>query len=112
LAFDLHVQSTLGQLKKGRAMKSSDKDRAQQRAGQRDDELLPGEDSDVCQIGDEATGSPAGGLDSSGLAGLPAGDGAPGDAEFIDQEDPTEPQSGISGGAVGGTPANKRTYGD
>ena len=92
-------------------MKSSDKDRSQRRAGQRDDELLPGEDSDVSQIGDEATGSPAGGLNSSGLAGMPADDGAPGDAELIDKEDADEPQSGISGGAVGGTPANKRTTG-
>ena len=92
-------------------MKSSDKDRSQRRAGQRDDELLPGEDSDVLEVGDEATGSPAGGLNSSGLAGLPADDGAPGDAEFIDEEDANEPQSGMSGGAVGGTPANKRAKG-
>jgi len=92
-------------------MKSSDQGPSQRRAGQRDDELLPGENSDVRQVGDEATGSPAGGLDSSGLGGLPANDGAPGDAEFIDEEDPDEPQSGISGGAVGGTPANKRTNG-
>jgi hypothetical protein len=42
---------------------------------------------------------------------MPAGDGGPGDAEFLDVEDPEEPQSGRSGGAVGGTPANKRTSG-
>jgi len=30
--------------------------------------------------GDEATGSPAGGMGSSGIAALPEGDGAPGDA--------------------------------
>jgi len=98
-------------LKKEIAMKSSDKGRSQRRAGQRDDELLPGEGGGVPLVGDEATGSPAGGLDSSGLAGLPADDGAPGDAEFLDEEDPNEPQSGFSGGAVGGTPANKRAKG-
>jgi hypothetical protein len=93
-------------------MKSSDKDRQHRRAGQRADELLPGEDSDVPQVGDAATGSPSNGLGSSGLAGLPAGDGAPDDADLIDEEDPNEPQSGISGGAVGGTPANNRANGD
>ncbi|HEY4313597.1 MAG TPA: hypothetical protein VGN12_29360 [Pirellulales bacterium] len=74
-------------------MKSRDKDRGQRRAGQRDDELLPAEDSDVCQISDEAAGSPAGGLDSSGLAARPADDGAPSDAELIDEDDPNESQS-------------------
>jgi hypothetical protein len=91
-------------------MKSGNKKK--RRAGQREDELLPGENSDAVQVGDEAAGSPAGGVDSSGLAGLPAGDGSPGDAELLDVEDPNEPQSGRSGGAVGGTPANKRTKGD
>ncbi|HEY2838057.1 MAG TPA: hypothetical protein VGJ26_02830 [Pirellulales bacterium] len=93
-------------------MTSGDKGASQRRAGQRADELLPGENSGVPQVGDEATGSPAGGLASSGIEGLPTGDGAPGDAELSDVEDPTEPQSGFAGGAVGGTPANKRTSGD
>jgi hypothetical protein len=92
-------------------MTSSDKGASQRRAGQRPDELLPGENSDAAQTGDEATGSPAGGLASSGLEGLPTGDGAPGDAELSDIEDPNEPQSGFTGGAVGGTPANKRSVG-
>jgi hypothetical protein len=81
------------------------------RAGQRPDELLPGENSEVVQTGDEATGSPSGGIGASGIAGLPAGDGAPGDSELIDHEDPNEAQAGPSGGAVGGTPANKRSKG-
>ncbi len=92
-------------------MATSNKPASQRRAGQREDELLPDENSEVIQTGDEAAGSPSGGIGSSGIAGLPAGDGAPGDAELIDVEDPNEPQSGRSGGAVGGTPANKRTSG-
>ena len=90
----------------------SSKHRNKRRAGQRPDELLPDENSEVAQVGDEATGSPAGGLDSSGMAGLPTGDGGPGDAELSDVEDPQEPHSGRAGGAVGGTPANKRNSGD
>jgi hypothetical protein len=92
-------------------MRKSDKNNVLRRAGQRPDELLPGEDSEAIQKGDEATGSAAGGVPSSGIAGLPTADGAPGDAETSDIEDPNEPQSGFSGGAVGGTPANKRTSG-
>ena len=92
-------------------MNSSDRSASRRRAGQREDELLPGENSEVPQTGDEASGSPVGGLASSGIEGLPAGDGAPGDSELSDVEDPSEPQSGFSGGAVGGTPANKRTRG-
>ncbi len=85
----------------------------QRRAGLRSDELEPGEDSNVDQTGDEATGSPAGGLGSSGLAGLPEGDGAPGNAELSDADDEpeNEPQSGRAGGAVGGVPARKRSSG-
>lgn len=79
------------------------------RAGKLPDELEPGQDSGAIFKGDEATGSPAGGVASSGLAGLPQGDGAPGNLEASDGvEDANEPQSGPSGGAVGGTPANKR----
>jgi hypothetical protein len=62
------------------------------RAGQLPDELLPGENSNAPQTGDEATGSPAGGIASTGLAGMPDGDGRPGDAELNDVEDETEPQ--------------------
>ncbi len=87
---------------------SKRKNSSRRRAGQRDDELLPGQNSEAIQTGDEASGSPDGG---TGLAGLPMGDGAPGDVEQSDREDPDEPQSGISGGAVGGTPANKRSRG-
>jgi hypothetical protein len=85
----------------------------QRRAGLRADELEPGENSNVEQTSDEATGSPTGGLGSSGLAGLPDGDGAPGNAELsdIDQDAENEPQSGRAGGAVGGTPARKRRSG-
>jgi hypothetical protein len=93
-------------------MSSGDKSVNQRRAGQRADELLPGEDSHAPQVGDEATGTPAGGLGSSGLEGLPSGDGSPSDAELSDCENADEPQSGRSGGAVGGTPANKRSSGD
>ena len=92
-------------------MRKSDKNSARRRAGQRPDELLPGENSESLQKGDEATGSPSGGLPSTGLEGLPIGDGSPGNAELSEVEDPDEPQSGFSGGAVGGTPANKRTRG-
>ena len=92
-------------------MASSDKPSPQRRAGQRPDELLPDENSEVIQTGDEATGSPGGEVGAGGMGGLPAGDGGPRDADFLDTEDPQEPQSGRSGGAVGGTPANKRSSG-
>jgi len=85
------------------------KEVSSRRAGQLPDELLPSENSDAPQKGDEATGSPAGGISSSGLAGLPDGDGSPGDVELTDVEDESEPQSGADGGAIGGTPANKRS---
>jgi hypothetical protein len=78
------------------------------RAGLREDELEPGQPSGADQQGDEATGSPDG---STGIAGLPEGDGKPGNAEISDVEPENEPQSGRSGGAVGGTPANKRATG-
>jgi hypothetical protein len=92
-------------------MSSKDKSAAQRRAGQRADELLPGENSEVIQVGDEASGSPSGGIGSSGMAGLPTEDGRPGNEEFSDIENVNEPQSGRSGGAVGGTPAFKRSSG-
>jgi hypothetical protein len=81
------------------------------RAGLLPGELEPGEDSHAPMKGDEATGSPAGGLEASGIAGLPDADGAPGNAELSETEDEDEPQSGRSGGAVGGTPVNKRARG-
>jgi hypothetical protein len=81
------------------------------RAGLLPDELEPGENSGATMKGDEATGSPAGGLETSGVAGLPQGDGAPGNYELSDTENEDEPQSGRAGGAVGGTPVNKRAAG-
>jgi hypothetical protein len=75
------------------------------------DELAPGQHNDLDQLGDEASGSAEGGLGTSGLAGLPAGNGTPGNAELTMEENPDEPQSGPTGGAVGGTPANKRARG-
>jgi hypothetical protein len=90
-------------------------------AGQRRDELLPGQNS-----GDEtrdtyAAGTPAGGSASGGLGGTNAGDGSPENAELEDGQgsgrhdhtgdrvDDAEPQSGRRGGAIGGTPAGKRS---
>ena len=95
----------------------------QRRAGQREDELLPGQSNDDASSDDmrgDAAGSPAGGLGSSGLGGLPRGDGSPSshaiedevpdspDDDLRDTVEGTHPMSGRSGGAVGGTPAGKR----
>ncbi|HEX4142525.1 MAG TPA: hypothetical protein VHY91_03170 [Pirellulales bacterium] len=97
--------------------------RGPRRAGQRPDELLPGEkDNEVSResMRGEAAGSPAGGLSASGLAGTTRGSGAPNeldteDALGTDADDDSNdtvggirPQSGRAGGAVGGTPAGKR----
>jgi len=111
--FEHAAQSNLivdGFIRKETTMNSRD-DPSLRRAGQRPDELLPDENSGVLQKGDEATGSPGGGVASAGLAGLPQADGSPGDAELTDIENESEPQAGRSGGAVGGTPANKRSRG-
>jgi len=87
-------------------------------AGQRPDELLPGQNSGVCgDVG--AVGTPGGGLAAGGLGGTNAPDGQPDECledamafgfedEAGDERQAGEPQSGRSGGAVGGTPAGKR----
>jgi hypothetical protein len=92
-------------------------------AGQRRDELLPGQDSGRQARDRGATGTPGGGLAAGGLAGTNFGDGSPDDADLEDamstglhdhsgdSEESDEPQSGRAGGAVGGTPAGKRTRG-
>jgi hypothetical protein len=87
-------------------------------AGQRRDELLPGQNAGVGNDSG-AAGTPGGGLAAGGLGGTNAPDGRPeenledsmawgyedraGDEQQVD-----EPQAGRSGGAVGGTPAGKR----
>lgn len=68
-------------------------------AGQRPDELLPGENSGAVLTGDEATGSPAGGLGASGVAGLPSGDGSPGNAELHGDTGTTHPSINASTGS-------------
>lgn len=68
-----------------------------------------------------AAGTPGGGGAHGGLAGSNDGNGDPNISELEDEmasgssdlfdardDDPDEPKSGRSGGAVGGTPANKR----
>jgi hypothetical protein len=89
-------------------------------AGQRPDELLPGQNSGAGSCDSGAIGTPGGGLAAGGLAGTNAPDGKPDeclleDAMAFGQDDRAgdeqqagEPQSGRSGGAVGGTPAGKR----
>src|SRR4051812_41684064 len=74
-------------------------------------------------VGDRyAAGTPGGGTASGGLAGTNAGDGDPDDADLEDalgsgihdtggDEEGGPPYSGPSGGAVGGTPAEKRAKG-
>ena len=88
-------------------------------AGQRRDELLPGQNSGA-RTSRYAAGTPAGGAASGGLGGTNAGDGSPENADLDealgngasdnsgDNVEDDEPQSGRSGGAVGGTPAGKR----
>ena len=72
-----------------------------------------------------AAGTPGGGLAAGGMGGTNAGDGSIEDVDELDgalgngardhngdnQED-DEPQAGRAGGAVGGTPAFKRSRGD
>jgi hypothetical protein len=96
------------------------------RAGLRPDERDPDEprSADGAQAGASdrhMQGAPAGGSASGGLAGTNSGDGSTDDVDIesghgvgIDDDSgdrdfsENEPASGISGGAVGGTPANKR----
>lgn len=72
--------------------------------------------------GDEsAVGTPGGGTEVGGLAGTNIGDGSPENADLeqtmgsnvdeYDDDSSTPPYSGISGGAVGGTPAEGRSSG-
>jgi hypothetical protein len=91
------------------------------RAGQRADELLPGESSEESAGGSNAAGTPGGGRASGGLAGTNSGDGSY-DEDVEQQEvmndgifdysgdriDEAEPESGRAGRAAGGTPAGKR----
>src|SRR6478735_520884 len=89
-------------------------------AGQRPDELLPGQNSGPAARDVGAAGTPAGGLAAGGLGGTNSPDGSPNeeleDAMAYgfkdtagDEQMRDEPQAGPSGGAVGGTPAGKRT---
>jgi hypothetical protein len=88
-------------------------------AGQRTDELAPGQNSGKRSRDRGAIGTAGGGLAAGGLGGTNAPDGEPDEnledatATGIydhsgDRESTDEPQSGRSGGAVGGTPAGKR----
>jgi len=97
-----------------------DDDVPRRRAGQRADELLPGESNENRPAEYSAVGTPGGGLAAGGLGGVNDGDGSPDDPELDvamtdglsdhdgDTEDTEEPESGHAGGAVGGTPAGKR----
>jgi len=71
-----------------------------------------------------AAGTPGGGTAVGGLAGTNVGDGSPDDVDLEDalgsgihdqdvgeEEEAYEAYSGPSGGAVGGTPANRREKG-
>ena len=93
--------------------------RGPQLAGQRPEELLPGQNSGDRTRDIGAAGTPGGGLAAGGLAGTNAPDAKPDDSledamaigyedRAGDERQPDEPQSGRSGGAVGGTPAGKR----
>ena len=88
-------------------------------AGQRSDELLPGQNSGERSRNVGAFGTPGGGLAAGGLAGTNAPDALPDESledamargyedRAGDEQQLDEPQSGRSGGAVGGTPAGKR----
>jgi hypothetical protein len=88
-------------------------------AGQRSDELAPGQNSGSRSRDRSAVGSAGGGLAVGGLAGSNTSDGQPDermeDAMGSGNRDHSgdvggeeEPQSGRAGGAVGGTPAGKR----
>lgn len=91
------------------------------RAGQRDDELLPGQSSPEAAGGSNAVGTPGGGLAAGGLAGTTKGDGSPENARQEDamsagiydhngdRVDEQLPEGGRHSGAAGGTPAGKRS---
>jgi hypothetical protein len=94
--------------------------RAPQLAGQRPDELLPGQNSGPAARDVGAAGVPGGGLAAGGLGGTNSPDGSPDEEKLEeamaygyedtagDEQMRDEPQAGRSGGAVGGTPAGKR----
>jgi hypothetical protein len=88
-------------------------------AGQRPDELLPGQNSGPASRDSGAVGTPGGGSAAGGLGGSNAADGQPdenleeamayGYADHSgDRDESHEAQAGRAGGAVGGTPAGKR----
>jgi len=93
------------------------------RAGQRPDELAPSENGGESVRDRKAIGTPGGGLASGGLAGTNGAYAVPDGGELEDamgsgrddhsgdREATDEPQSGRTGGAVGGTPAGKRVRG-
>jgi len=99
---------------------------APRRAGLLDDERDPDEapqPAGSATGGSHAAGAPAGGMAAGGMAGSNAGDGTPVEAELEDalgssmsdqtaeSADAESAYAGQSGGAVGGTPANKRVTG-
>jgi len=94
--------------------------RPPRRAGQRADELAPGQDSGPRTRDVGAIGTPGGGLAAGGLGGTNSPDGLPDEEQLEeamasgiydqagDESEADQPQSGRAGGAVGGTPAGKR----
>jgi hypothetical protein len=84
-------------------------------------DLRPGEPPDQTPTGKEAAGTPGGGTEAGGLAGTNIDDGDPeqtnvdramgSDARGEDSEEGGPPYAGFSGGAVGGTPAQRRASG-
>jgi hypothetical protein len=97
----------------------SEPTRSPRLAGQRIDELLPGQNSGPGSRDGGAIGTPGGGLAAGGLAGTNAPDALPDEPledamawgtedRAGDEQQVHEPQAGPSGGALGGTPAGKR----
>src|SRR3954466_11877516 len=97
---------------------------ARRRAGLLPDERDPNDDSSEGPFDQYAAGSAGGGLAVGGLGGTTVGDGSPDNADTespmadpLDDDhatvedvenDSDGPYGGVSGGAVGGTPAGKR----
>jgi hypothetical protein len=86
-----------------------------------DHDLRPGEPPDRTPSGEEAAGMPGGGTEVGGLAGTNIDDGDPvftnldramgSDARGEDSEEGDPPYAGHAGGAVGGSPAQRRASG-
>lgn len=86
-----------------------------------DHDLRPGETPDRVPSGEEAVGTPGGGTELGGLAGINRDDGDPAledidramgsDARGPDSEDGGPPYAGPAGGAVGGAIAQGRASG-